>query len=273
MEDKKERPILIIFAGPNGSGKSSNTEKVRKRCKSFPNLYINADDIAAARGLDAYAAAMEAEKQRQEALTNGLSFVMETVMSSPEKIKLMREARDLGYYVHLEYVVTQDPFINLGRVKNRVAQGGHNVPGDKILSRYERSRALLPEALDVVTSANVMNNSLDNPVCIAEKKKDGTFEVFPQDPPSKWSANSIRELIGIRETPPAGNVTRTVSDPLGWLDTVDGSKLVSEAEKAMRDIEGKGQGKGPVETQEQDSGTRNDAGEYDFDGPGTNRPG
>lgn len=271
MNDSNLRPTLIVFAGPNGSGKSSNTEEVKRICGSYPDLYINADEIALEKGLDAYAAAREAEKRRVEALANNISFSMETVMSSPAKIELMRKAKSLGYHVHLEFVLTQDPALNVMRVQNRVRKGGHDVPAEKIVARYERSVALLPQAMEIADTARILNNSLDNPKVIAKKSMDGKITVLPLPAPSKWNVDNIQELVGIRETPPAGNVTRTVSDPLGWLDTVDGSKLVSEAEKAMRDIEGKGQG--PVETQEQDSGTRNDAGEYDFDGSGTNRPG
>ncbi|WP_376748878.1 hypothetical protein [Anaerospora hongkongensis] len=41
-------------------------------------------------------------------------------MSTPAKIDFMREAKVNGYYVHLIYVTTQDPEINVGRVLDRV---------------------------------------------------------------------------------------------------------------------------------------------------------
>ena len=44
-------------------------------------------------GLDAYDAAVEAARLRAEAILNKVSFVMETVLSTPEKLNLMREAK------------------------------------------------------------------------------------------------------------------------------------------------------------------------------------
>ena len=37
--------------------------------------------------------------------------------------------------------------INIARVAQRVAQGGHDVPRDRIVARYHRTMALLPDAI------------------------------------------------------------------------------------------------------------------------------
>jgi predicted ABC-type ATPase len=161
----------------------------------LPTLYINADEIAAKRGISAYEAAVKAEKLRKEALAKQVSFVMETVMSTSAKVNFLREAKSAGYHVHLEYLTTQDPDINVARVQTRVLAGGHDVSAEKVKARYERSMGLLKEAIEVVDSARIYNNSLENPILIAEKKGDQLI-AYPQSPPSLWTEEKILELVG-----------------------------------------------------------------------------
>jgi predicted ABC-type ATPase len=52
-------------------------------------------------------------------------------MSTPNKINLMKQAKAKGYEVHLVYVTTQDPIINISGVKDRHIKGGHDVPEDR----------------------------------------------------------------------------------------------------------------------------------------------
>lgn len=202
--------MLVIFAGPNGSGKSTITN-ANMSVHGFPALYINADEIAKELGIGAYEAAVEATKRRREALDNELSFSMETVMSTSDKIGLMKEAKDKGYHVHLEYVTTQSPKINVRRVANRVLEGGHDVPEDKTLSRYDRSMKLLVEAMQVVDSAIVYNNSFTDPIIIAEKTPADGIVIYPRQPPSRWNEREILRLLGIESAkvvlpePLAGN--------------------------------------------------------------------
>lgn len=58
----------------------------------------------------------------------------------------MKEARQRGYRVYLYFVATDDPEINLDRVRGRIMQGGHPVPEDKVRKRYGESIGLMTEA-------------------------------------------------------------------------------------------------------------------------------
>ena len=129
----------------------------------LPTLYINADEIAEQENINAGEAAVKAEERRARALRAGVSFVMETVMSTPSKLDFMKEAKARGYRVHLEYITTQNHRINLDRVRSRVQKGGHDVPEEKITARYKRSMDLLPEALKITDTARVYNNSFEVP--------------------------------------------------------------------------------------------------------------
>lgn len=109
--------------------------------------------------MNAYFASVAADFLRRKLLEQRRSFSFETVMSSPDKIDLLGKARRLGYRNYLYYVATDDPEINIARVQARVRLGGHDVPTDKIVSRYHRSLDLLLDAIRVSDRAYLFDNS------------------------------------------------------------------------------------------------------------------
>lgn len=191
----EDKPHLVIFAGPNGSGKSTITEQYFQDITELP--YINADVIAKEKEISSLDAAIEAARQRTEAIQNKQSFIMETVLSTREKIDLMNEAKAQGYHVRLMFITTQSPTINVDRVQNRVSKGGHDVPVDKTVSRYEKSMNLVAEAANIADSAFIFNNSFENPVIIAEKNLEKGWSIYPQKPPSHWTKQKINNLLKI----------------------------------------------------------------------------
>lgn len=80
-------------------------------------------------------------------------------MSSRDKVNLLRSALAQGYRTYLYYVATDDPDINVARVAERVKNGGHDVPEEKIRSRYVRSLDLLMDAIRSSTRAYIFDNS------------------------------------------------------------------------------------------------------------------
>lgn len=109
--------------------------------------------------VNAYFASVAADFLRRKLLERKISFTIETVMSSPDKVELLRTAQQAGYRTYLYYVATDDPAINISRVRNRVRLGGHDVPKDKIVSRYGRSLGLLMDAIAHTNRAYVFDNS------------------------------------------------------------------------------------------------------------------
>ena len=57
----------------------------------------------------------------------------------------MKEAKERGHRIYLYFVATDDPEINLDRVRRRVMQGGHPVHDDKVKKRYRQSIELITE--------------------------------------------------------------------------------------------------------------------------------
>ncbi|MDQ2731215.1 MAG: zeta toxin family protein [Armatimonadota bacterium] len=118
--------------------------------------------------VNAYFASVAADFLRQKLLDQRSSFTFETVMSNPDKVTLLAKAQELGYRTYLYYVATENPAINIERVRSRVEQGGHDVPEDKIVSRYTRSLDLLMDAIRHSNRAYIFDNSTSQQTWLAE---------------------------------------------------------------------------------------------------------
>lgn len=156
------QPVVTMIAGPNGSGKSFLKASLEQDGIAFGE-YLNADDIAKTLDGDPVTVGRRAQEivreRRDAALSERRDYSWETVMSHPSHVEHLRQAKAAGYEVRLFYVATEDPRINTGRVANRVALGGHDVPTDRIVSRYEKSLAGLADAVEVADVARVWDNS------------------------------------------------------------------------------------------------------------------
>lgn len=115
-----------------------------------------------------YHASVLSDYLRRRTLDARRSLSFETVMSAVDKVELMREAQELGYRTYLYYVATDDPTINLQRVRNRFADGGHDVPGEKVVARYYRSLSLLPRAVRYANRAYFFDTTHEQPWYFAE---------------------------------------------------------------------------------------------------------
>ena len=109
--------------------------------------------------VNSYLASVAGDFLRQQLLARRESFTFETVMSHPGKVDLLAEAQAAGYRTYLYYVATEDPAINISRVRNRVGLGGHDVPEAKIVERYHRSLDLLMAAIRHANRAYIFDNS------------------------------------------------------------------------------------------------------------------
>jgi len=129
-----------------------------------------------------YFVAVLCDLLRRKWVATGQTFTFETVMSSADKLDLLREANRAGYRTYLYFVCTNDPMINRGRIRNRVSEGGHDVPADKIAARYERSLGLLPGAIALCSRCYLFDNSEQTHRFIAEfeeRKLVRTTEPLP----------------------------------------------------------------------------------------------
>ena len=184
------RPILVALAGPNGAGKSTF---YRAHLESAGLRLVNVDVLAGELELDAYAAARTARALRRALVMRKESFVFETVFSDPagEKLAFLKNAESSGYTVVLCFIGLASPGISEERVAMRVSQGGHDVPGEKLKSRFPRTLSNLKAAIHRLSHVLVYDNSdLNHPYrLVAEFEKGRRIE---RSAVPRW----LRALLG-----------------------------------------------------------------------------
>jgi len=153
-----QRPVLAAIAGPNGAGK---TTFYHAHIAPAALRYVSADILANELNMDAYAAADAADALRHCLLKQKESFAFETVFSDPvgDKLKFLKEAAGSGYTVVLCFIGLADWELSEERVAMRVSQGGHDVPTNKLKSRFPRVMANLKAAIAELPFVYVFDNS------------------------------------------------------------------------------------------------------------------
>jgi len=178
---------IYCFAGPNGSGKSTIINQFIEENAIDTLPFINADIISKEFFSDIedenkrnLMAAKFAEKKRHEMLENKKDFIFETVLSTPRNLEFLKLAKSTDPNINITtvYVVTNNSDINVERVKQRVLEGGHNVPEDKIRSRYDRCFKILPDVIEVSDTALIYDNSESKPSLIIHKGCNNKIYVY-----------------------------------------------------------------------------------------------
>jgi len=186
-------PVLHVIAGPNGAGKTTFYLRVLRPATHLD--FVNADVIAAERWPDAigehgYDAAELAAVERDHRIQARRSFATETVFSHESKLSLLHQAGEAGYLVSLHIILIPED-LAVARVINRVANGGHHVPEDKVRSRYGRLWGHLGEAVRLVDDARVYDNTrAAEPFLLVATYLDGRVTGDPQWP--SWSPPELR---------------------------------------------------------------------------------
>lgn len=122
--------------------------------------------------IDSYSASIIASFFRFELLKKQTTFSFETVMSHPSKVEFIAQAKTAGYKTYLYFICTEDPLINIQRVRNRKEMGGHDVPDFLIESRYFRSLQQLYPAFMIADRAFIIDSSNRTRNLILEKDQD-----------------------------------------------------------------------------------------------------
>ncbi len=152
---------LWVLAGGNGAGKSTFYHLC---LAGYGVPFVNADLIA--RDLRpenpeevSYHAATLADQIREDLIAQRISFCFETVFSHESKIDFLARAKAHDYRIILVYIHLFDSSLNEARVRQRISEGGHRVPIDKIHSRIPRTLQHIKNALSLVDEARILDNS------------------------------------------------------------------------------------------------------------------
>lgn len=180
---------LWILAGGNGAGKSTF---YRTQLAPLGLPFVNADLLAKelypeAPEAHSYEAARLAAELRGRLLQEGRCFCFETVFSHPSKIDFVAQAKAVGYEIILVFIHLDSVALNQARVTQRVEEGGHFVPSDKVDGRIPRLMGYVRDALPLCDHVRVLDNSrADDPFRQVAIIRAGRVERLT-DPLPEWA--------------------------------------------------------------------------------------
>jgi predicted ABC-type ATPase len=168
---------VYIIAGPNGSGKTTFAKKFLPnyaKCQHF----VNADLIA--QGLSPFSpriAAMKAGRLVLEQIhtlaEKNLDFAFETTLSGKSYVDFLKRLRNKSYSLHLFFLWIPTTKLALARIKERVADGGHDVPVADVCRRFNRGiYNLFKFYKPVLDTFMLFDNSGVRPRLIAEEREE-----------------------------------------------------------------------------------------------------
>jgi len=187
-------PNLYIIAGCNGAGKTTTSYTVLPEmlnCREF----VNADEIA--RGLSpfqpetvSFQAGRIMLKRIQELLTVENDFGFETTLSTRSYVRVIEQAKKLGYTVVLIYFWLESVDLAKARVRTRVEKGGHNIPSTVIERRYIRgAKNFFTLYKDLADSWIIYDNSHEVPVTVAMGSASLVGYIYNDDLWKKFQAD------------------------------------------------------------------------------------
>jgi len=139
----KPKPTCLIIAGPNGSGKTTFATDflpLYMECRNF----VNPDLLARAFSpFNPDAAILKAAKTTLEIIDENIAaqrdFAFETTLSGRSYALKIRQMKNAGFTVTMVYLWMPSPELSLQRIRERVSQGGHDVPEQDVIRRFGRS--------------------------------------------------------------------------------------------------------------------------------------
>jgi predicted ABC-type ATPase len=178
-------PNLYVIAGPNGAGKTTFAKEFLPHYAKCNN-FINADLIA--QGLSPFSPQAEAIKAGRLLLEQihlfskrKVNFAFETTLSGKTYISLFKNLKRQGYASHLFFLWIPHVQLALARIKDRVANGGHDVPAKDVQRRYVKSLYnFFNRYQSLFDSWALFDNSTSIPHLIAEEKH-GSMNVLDKN--------------------------------------------------------------------------------------------
>ncbi len=187
---KCDVPRVVVIAGPNGAGKSTLAPALLRDGLGLLD-FINADTLAA--GLSAFAperAALEAGrlmlKRMRDLAARRASFAFETTLATRSYARWLSELRAEGYQAHLVFIWLSSPELAVARARERVRDGGHDIPEEVIRRRYDKGlRNFLTLYRPLANTWAVYDNSLRRkPVLVASGRGAAVSDVYR---PEQWA--------------------------------------------------------------------------------------
>lgn len=189
----ENQAIMYVFAGNNGSGKSTFRNLIAEKQgiqtnvdpDSIAKKYTKNKEIRAGR---------EAILLIKELIVGKKDFSMETTLSGRLPIKQMHSARDNGFKVVIYYMGVEKIAINLNRIRQRVEQGGHNIPKEDVLRRESRSLNNLLKMIFVADEIYLIDNTYMQATIAASIRNDDYEVHLSKNEIPGWVHRLLREI-------------------------------------------------------------------------------
>ena len=179
--------LYTIIGGVNGCGKSSLTGALKAE-RSDLGLLIDVDKLAAQLG-SPVEGGKAAVRKIDECLEKGISFTQETTLSGARTERTIRRAKERGYTIRLYYIGLDTMEESLGRIANRVAKGGHDIPKEDVERRFQSRFTDVLRVLPYCDEARFFDN--DNGFVEVAEYRNGELIPRVSNPP-RW----LLELMG-----------------------------------------------------------------------------
>jgi len=101
----------------------------------------------------------EGKRLLLRAISEKLDFAFETTLGGKTIANLLDQSLSEGIQVRIWYVGLDSVERHIARVRSRVAQGGHDIPEERIRERYTQSRLNLIRLLPRLTELLLYDNS------------------------------------------------------------------------------------------------------------------
>ena len=153
---------ILVLAGVNGAGKSSLLGSILREHDVpwfNPDTYTRQLVEAGWEASEANSIAWNEGRQRlEEAIETGRNHAFETTLGGDTIKQLLMQASATQQVV-MWYCGLEGVDLHIERVAARVAAGGHDILRERILARYQSSRANLVQLIPHLTCLRVFDNS------------------------------------------------------------------------------------------------------------------
>ncbi len=171
-----------IIGGVNGTGKSSLTGVLKKTVKNL-GIIIDVDKINLEFDGNIISGGKKAVKIIDDCISKGVCFTQETTLSGHKTSKTAKTALNNGYYVRLYYVGLNSLEESLKRIENRVSKGGHDIPKNNVIKRFDTRFSDIAEVLPYCNEAVFYDN--ENGFRVVAEYLNGELTVLAENSP-QW---------------------------------------------------------------------------------------
>ena len=158
-------PTLTIFAGINGAGKSTLYNFIKSSKHYDLGKRICPDEILQDFNGDwtdqthQIKSGLLALRQIRHCLKHNKSFNWETTVLGPTALKIIKQAKQQGYKVNLNFIGVQNVEQSLERIQKRVDEGGHGINDNVVKKRYNRQFDNIKEVCQQIDNTIFYDNT------------------------------------------------------------------------------------------------------------------